>query len=125
MNKAALVFVLLLPLGVRAETPDFSFANNKVDLPPKSLSELGKKTSSSPLPILRESRDWFRQQGAPPRSEPSKPRERLASNMPIRVPKAQIDERAIKVPAANFDYKLRLKIPDLEATNEKPMPGAR
>src|SRR5690242_3297222 len=98
MKKAALIFVLLLPLCDRAETPDFSFANNKIDLPPKSLSELGKKDFSSPLPILRESRDLFRQQGASPKSGQSKSGEKFTANMPIRIPKDQIDARSIKVP---------------------------
>jgi hypothetical protein len=107
MKKLSMVLITLLPIvATAAAQPSLAFPEQKIGLPPLSLTEIVKP---GPLSLLGDAKAWFRS-----KSLPVVAAKNFVSNMPIVSPKGDIDTKMVKSPDSSIDYKLIVKVPVVE-----------
>jgi hypothetical protein len=107
-KRSVLLFALLPIVAAAANSPSLAFPDQKIGLPPLSLGEIA---ASAPRGEMGNLRAWFRSKA--PSAVSAK---KYASNMPILVPRADIDPAMVKAPDSTTDYKLIVKAPNVEST---------
>jgi hypothetical protein len=109
MKKLSVTLLVILPaVAAAADQALPAFPDQKIGLPPLSLTEIPKQ---SPLDVLRDAQVWFGGKGLA--VAPSK---KFVSKMPILVPKGDIDTKMLKAPDSSTDYKLIVKTPEVQST---------
>jgi hypothetical protein len=102
------VFLLASTAGFGAPAPALSFPPQKRDLPPLTLGEMAKGVVN-PVPHFNDTLRF------PAVEPPRQTRVRSISQMPIIVPRADLDPKMIKAPDPTVDYKLIIKNPAAES----------
>ncbi len=113
MKPLSLALLVLSPaFAVAAEPPSLAFPGQKIGLPPLSLVQSGSQVPPAglwqPGALTRFS---FRAVAAPPKR---------VSRMPVIAPRENADAKMAKAPDTSTDYKLKVKIPDVESQGERP-----
>ena len=107
MKMLPMALLALSPFSTSAtDVASLAFPPRKIGVPPLSLSEIGKH---GPVDFLADARVWFRRQSPPVRVA-----SKLVSNMPVIVPRADVDSKMVVKPNFSIDFNLIMRIPDVE-----------